>query len=42
MTLPPPQDVAAMIVPLCLPAFNESGKIYDFRAKKLNSFRPPA
>ena len=42
MTLPTPDEVAAKIVPLCLPGFNETGKLYDFRAGKLLSFRPPA
>jgi NAD(P)-dependent dehydrogenase (short-subunit alcohol dehydrogenase family) len=40
-TLPTPEEVAAAIVPLCLPSFMETGKIYDFRAGKLNAFRPP-
>jgi hypothetical protein len=42
MTLPPPEAVAEKIVPLCSPAFNETGKLYDFPAGKLLSFRPPA
>jgi NAD(P)-dependent dehydrogenase (short-subunit alcohol dehydrogenase family) len=42
MTLPTPEEVAATIVPLCLPAFTESGKLYDFRADKLLAFRAPA
>jgi NAD(P)-dependent dehydrogenase (short-subunit alcohol dehydrogenase family) len=42
MTLPTPEEVAATIVPLCLPSFTESGKLYDFRAKRLLSFQPPA
>jgi NAD(P)-dependent dehydrogenase (short-subunit alcohol dehydrogenase family) len=42
MTLPPPEDIAAAIVPLCLPTFKETGKLYDFRAGKLLSFRAPA
>jgi hypothetical protein len=42
MTLPTPEEVAAAIVPLCLPGFTETGKIYDFRVRKLLSFRPPA
>jgi len=42
MTLPPPEEVAAAIVPLCLPSFRETGKMYDFRAGKLLSFREPA
>ena len=41
MTLPTPEDVAATIVPLCLPSFNESGKIYDYRAGKFTAFRLP-
>jgi NAD(P)-dependent dehydrogenase (short-subunit alcohol dehydrogenase family) len=41
MTLPTPEEVAATIVPLCLPSFTESGKLYDFRVKKLLSFQPP-
>jgi NAD(P)-dependent dehydrogenase (short-subunit alcohol dehydrogenase family) len=41
MTLPTAEDVAATIVPLCLPSFQETGKFYDFRAGKLMSFRAP-
>jgi NAD(P)-dependent dehydrogenase (short-subunit alcohol dehydrogenase family) len=41
LTLPTPEQVAAKIVPLCLPSFQDSGKLYDFRAGKLLSFRPP-
>jgi NAD(P)-dependent dehydrogenase (short-subunit alcohol dehydrogenase family) len=41
-TLPPPEEVAKTLLPLCLPDFARSGKIYDFRARKLLSFRPPA
>lgn len=41
-TLPTPEDVAKAIVPLCLPACAESGKIYDFRAGKFLEFRTPA
>jgi hypothetical protein len=41
MTLPTPEEVAATIVPLCLPEFQETGKLYDFRAGRLKSFRPP-
>ncbi len=42
LTLPVPEAVAEKIVRLCLPSFQESGKIYDFRAGRLLSFRPPA
>jgi hypothetical protein len=42
MTLPTAEAVAETIVPMCLPSFMQTGKIYDFRAGRLNSFRPPA
>jgi NAD(P)-dependent dehydrogenase (short-subunit alcohol dehydrogenase family) len=42
MTLPTAEWVADAIVPLCLPEFTETGKIYDCRAGRLHSFRPPA
>jgi hypothetical protein len=42
MTLPTAEAVADTIVPLCSPALQETGKIYDYRAGKLHSFRPPA
>jgi NAD(P)-dependent dehydrogenase (short-subunit alcohol dehydrogenase family) len=41
-TLPIPEDVAAAAVPLCLPACNENGKLYDFRAGKFLVFQPPS
>ena len=40
--LPSPEDVAQAIVPLCLPACAESGKMYDFRAARFMAFQPPA
>jgi NAD(P)-dependent dehydrogenase (short-subunit alcohol dehydrogenase family) len=40
-TLPPPEDVAKMIVPLCLPDCTESGKVYDYRAGKFLAFTAP-
>jgi NAD(P)-dependent dehydrogenase (short-subunit alcohol dehydrogenase family) len=42
MTLPAPDDVAAKIVDLCVPNWSETGKLYDFRAGKLQEFMPPA
>jgi len=42
MTLPTAEAVAETIVPMCLPSYTETGKIYDYRAGRLNSFRPPA
>ena len=41
MTLPPPEEVAEKIVELCMPGFTETGRIYDFRARKVMSFRGP-
>jgi NAD(P)-dependent dehydrogenase (short-subunit alcohol dehydrogenase family) len=41
-TLPTPEQVAKAIVPLCLPDCAESGKIYDFRARKFLESRTPA
>ena len=41
-TLPPPDEVAKAIIPLCLPDFSDNGKVYDYRAGKLMSFQPPA
>lgn len=41
-TLPRPEQVADKIVELCLPAFQETGKLYDYRAQKLLEFRAPA
>lgn len=40
-TLPPPEDVAKTIVPLCLPDCVESGKVYDYRAGKFLAFTAP-
>ncbi|MGP0092969.1 MAG: SDR family NAD(P)-dependent oxidoreductase [Xanthobacteraceae bacterium] len=42
MTLPTPEQVAETIVPLCLPDFQETGKVYDYPQRKLLSFRAPA
>jgi NAD(P)-dependent dehydrogenase (short-subunit alcohol dehydrogenase family) len=41
-TLPKPAQVAEAILPLCLPDFTETGKLYDFPSKSLKSFREPA
>ncbi len=42
MTLPTAEEVAEKIVELCLPDFSETGKLYDFPARKLLQFMPPA
>jgi NAD(P)-dependent dehydrogenase (short-subunit alcohol dehydrogenase family) len=41
-TLPAPEEVGKALMPLCLPSFTESGKIYDYRPAKLLEFRAPA
>src|SRR5215467_10336373 len=41
MTLPPPEAIAEAIVPLCMPEFSETGRLYDFPTRKLRSFRKP-
>lgn len=41
-TLPPPDEVAKTIVPLCLPDCNENGRLYDFRTGKFLDFHSPA
>jgi NAD(P)-dependent dehydrogenase (short-subunit alcohol dehydrogenase family) len=42
MTLPTPEEVAEKIVELCLPGCTETGKLYDFPARKLLDFIEPA
>ena len=42
MTLDTPEQVAEFIVPMCSPDWNETGKVYDYKARTLMSFRPPA
>ena len=41
-TLPTPEDVAKAILPLCLPTFTDSGRLYDFPTGKLLDFQMPA
>lgn len=41
-TLPVPEDIAAAIVGLCLPEFDETGKLYDFPTRSLKAFPVPA
>jgi hypothetical protein len=41
MTLPSLEDVADKIVALTLPSVTETGKLYDFRAGRLMSYRLP-
>ncbi|RXH35769.1 oxidoreductase [Bradyrhizobium nanningense] len=41
-TLDTPEQVAEFIVPLCTPDWTETGKFYDYKTRKLMSFRSPA
>lgn len=41
-TLDTPEQVAEMIVPMCLPTWTETGKFYDYKTRALMSFHPPA
>jgi NAD(P)-dependent dehydrogenase (short-subunit alcohol dehydrogenase family) len=41
-TLPEADAVAAQIVELCLPSFQETGRLYDYPTRKLLAFQPPA
>ena len=42
MTLPTPESVAEEIFALCLPAFAETGRLYEFRTGALLEFLQPA
>lgn len=42
LTLPTPEEVARAILPLCLPACVETGKLYNFRERKFMDFHTPA
>src|SRR5665213_3733427 len=41
-TLPAPEEVAKKIMPLCLTACTDNGKLYDFRVRKFLEFKAPA
>lgn len=40
-TLPSPAEVAARIVPLCLPALTETGRLFDVRQNRFLTYRDP-
>jgi NAD(P)-dependent dehydrogenase (short-subunit alcohol dehydrogenase family) len=40
-TLDTPAQAAEFIVPLCLPTFTETGKLYDYPTRSLMAFRAP-
>jgi NAD(P)-dependent dehydrogenase (short-subunit alcohol dehydrogenase family) len=41
-TLDTPEQAAEFIVPMCLPSWNETGRLYDYKTRTLMSFRSPA
>jgi NAD(P)-dependent dehydrogenase (short-subunit alcohol dehydrogenase family) len=42
MTLDTPEQAAEFIVPMCAPEWTETGKLYDYKERKLMSFHPSA
>jgi len=42
MTLPTAEEVAAQILPLCLPSCTETGRLYEVRSGKFSDFVQPA
>jgi NAD(P)-dependent dehydrogenase (short-subunit alcohol dehydrogenase family) len=42
MTLDTPEQAAELIVPMCAPDWEETGKFYDYKTRTLMSFRSPA
>jgi NAD(P)-dependent dehydrogenase (short-subunit alcohol dehydrogenase family) len=42
MTLDTPEQAAALIVPMCLPSWTETGKFFNYPSRSLMSFRAPA
>jgi NAD(P)-dependent dehydrogenase (short-subunit alcohol dehydrogenase family) len=41
LALDAPEEVAEFILPMCAPAWNETGKLYDYPSRSLKSFRAP-
>jgi NAD(P)-dependent dehydrogenase (short-subunit alcohol dehydrogenase family) len=41
MTLDTPEQTAEFIVPMCRPDWTETGKLYDYKARKLMDFPAP-
>ena len=42
MALDTPEQVAELIVPMCMPDWRETGRVYDYKSRQLMSFRTPA
>jgi NAD(P)-dependent dehydrogenase (short-subunit alcohol dehydrogenase family) len=39
MTLDTPEQAAELIVPMCAPEWTETGKLFDYKTRKLTGFR---
>jgi NAD(P)-dependent dehydrogenase (short-subunit alcohol dehydrogenase family) len=42
MTLDTPEQAAEFILPMCAPDWSETGKLFEYKSRKLLSFRAPA
>jgi NAD(P)-dependent dehydrogenase (short-subunit alcohol dehydrogenase family) len=42
LTLDTPEQAAELIVPMCAPDWIETGKLFEYKSRKLKSFRAPA
>jgi NAD(P)-dependent dehydrogenase (short-subunit alcohol dehydrogenase family) len=42
MTLDTPEQAAELILPMCAPDWDETGKLFDYQSRTLMSFRAPA
>jgi NAD(P)-dependent dehydrogenase (short-subunit alcohol dehydrogenase family) len=42
LTLETPEQVAEFIVPMCAPAWNQTGKLYDYPVRRLLGFNAPS
>jgi NAD(P)-dependent dehydrogenase (short-subunit alcohol dehydrogenase family) len=42
MTLDTPEQAAEFIVPMCAPAWTETGKLFEYKTRSLRRFRAPA
>jgi NAD(P)-dependent dehydrogenase (short-subunit alcohol dehydrogenase family) len=42
ITLDTPDQIAEFIVPMCLPSWSETGRLYDYKSRKVMNFNPPS
>jgi NAD(P)-dependent dehydrogenase (short-subunit alcohol dehydrogenase family) len=42
LTLDTPEQAAEFIVPMCLPSWDKTGQLYDYKSRALMNFRSPA